>query len=610
MAAYDRRSFAGGAQPATLTALAGAADPVIYVSTTVGWPNLATGKFYIVVDPGNPSEETMLVTAYTSSSVTVTRGADGTTGTTHQIGADLYPCTSSVDMDEANQAVVQTIGKITTAGDLLVGSGANALARLGVGAANAELRVVGGAVAWGAALVFNVKNYGAKGDGTTDDTVAIQAAVNAVIAAGGYGTVVFPPTPSGTYICNGVITPNQSTGYIIFQGQGMYATTLLSTLAGPAVTLQQQMPGEARDMTIDGGGVVTNVFAQITTGDVAITQMAARRVRMRNCADGAGWVHVVWDQASAYQISRYYLDDCVWEGPSSTINDGATITYVDTCYISNLRTQNLYRSPNLYVMRRLIANGIVVGSVTGTSAFVIDAGVLAAYVSGLVSLDTAENVVINAPLARVSNSSFATLASVNNGAIATSDVQFENCDFSAGGVFIAHPLAALKLRGGSVTCTGTTGVVVFLDGSPGASVQGDVEAIGVTINNAPSGGNVVYSLNGTTFHGAGFSQCKLAQAPTTTNTTLGVGFGFRNCQGYNPVGVVTPAVPATTVAVPAVPYDRTFYITTTAAVSVAISGGPTITLPTAGVTPVRVTAGQTLTPTYAGAAPTWVVEGD
>lgn len=46
-----------------------------------------------------------------------------------------------------------------------------------------------------APVLFNVKQYGAKGDGTTDDTAAIQAAINAVPASG--GTVLFPP---GIYI--------------------------------------------------------------------------------------------------------------------------------------------------------------------------------------------------------------------------------------------------------------------------------------------------------------------------------------------------------------------------------------------------------------------------
>ena len=44
--------------------------------------------------------------------------------------------------------------------------------------------------------MFDVKKYGAKGDGQTNDRHAIQAAVDACRDAGG-GTVVLPP---GTYL--------------------------------------------------------------------------------------------------------------------------------------------------------------------------------------------------------------------------------------------------------------------------------------------------------------------------------------------------------------------------------------------------------------------------
>jgi parallel beta-helix repeat protein len=47
-----------------------------------------------------------------------------------------------------------------------------------------------------AATIYNVKDYGAKGNGTTDDTGSIQAAVNAARDAGG-GTVYLPP---GSYL--------------------------------------------------------------------------------------------------------------------------------------------------------------------------------------------------------------------------------------------------------------------------------------------------------------------------------------------------------------------------------------------------------------------------
>jgi len=48
------------------------------------------------------------------------------------------------------------------------------------------------------AYIFNVKDYGAIGNGTTDDTAAIQSAENAVFAAGG-GKLHFP---AGTYSVN------------------------------------------------------------------------------------------------------------------------------------------------------------------------------------------------------------------------------------------------------------------------------------------------------------------------------------------------------------------------------------------------------------------------
>lgn len=49
---------------------------------------------------------------------------------------------------------------------------------------------------------FNVMSYGATGDGTTDDTVAIQAAIDAAAAANNGGVVYFP---EGTYIVGGAL---------------------------------------------------------------------------------------------------------------------------------------------------------------------------------------------------------------------------------------------------------------------------------------------------------------------------------------------------------------------------------------------------------------------
>ena len=49
-------------------------------------------------------------------------------------------------------------------------------------------------------ISFNIVGYGATGDGTTNDTEAIQDTINAAIAYGGAVVVV----PAGTYVCGDI----------------------------------------------------------------------------------------------------------------------------------------------------------------------------------------------------------------------------------------------------------------------------------------------------------------------------------------------------------------------------------------------------------------------
>ncbi|HWC16636.1 MAG TPA: glycosyl hydrolase family 28-related protein, partial [Terriglobales bacterium] len=55
----------------------------------------------------------------------------------------------------------------------------------------------GGATASSKQMFYDVRSYGAKGDGITVDTPAINRAIESVASAGG-GTVYFP---SGNYLC-------------------------------------------------------------------------------------------------------------------------------------------------------------------------------------------------------------------------------------------------------------------------------------------------------------------------------------------------------------------------------------------------------------------------
>lgn len=83
--------------------------------------------------------------------------------------------------------------------------------------------------------IFNVKGYGAKGDGVTDDSAAVQEAINAAGAAGG-GTVYFP---QGTYKVNSTIVIGNGTGpsgnssyhFVRLQGAGRGIDSLLQPAA-------------------------------------------------------------------------------------------------------------------------------------------------------------------------------------------------------------------------------------------------------------------------------------------------------------------------------------------------------------------------------------------
>ncbi len=57
----------------------------------------------------------------------------------------------------------------------------------------ARTKIAGTALTAESMGVFNVKDYGAVGDGVTDDTAAIEACIAAAVAGTGHGLVYFPP---------------------------------------------------------------------------------------------------------------------------------------------------------------------------------------------------------------------------------------------------------------------------------------------------------------------------------------------------------------------------------------------------------------------------------
>lgn len=149
---YERRDFEGAAKTTTITSQITSTALSITITDATGWPDGSPGPFYVVIDPDTSTEEKIRVTSRSGTSLTVAnvndRGTEGTAAASHSAGATIKHVFTKQDADEANYVVTQTVGKVTTAEDLLVASGANAFKRLAKGTNNQVLTVVSGVLAW------------------------------------------------------------------------------------------------------------------------------------------------------------------------------------------------------------------------------------------------------------------------------------------------------------------------------------------------------------------------------------------------------------------------------------------------------------------------------
>ncbi|MBK6900124.1 MAG: hypothetical protein IPH09_12980, partial [bacterium] len=104
--------------------------------------------------------------------------------------------------------------------------------------------------------IYNVKAYGAIGNGIANDTAAIQAALTAAATAGG-GEVYFP---KGTYLCGSALTVGD---YVNLRGVGKVATTIKRGFTGDFITA---FGGKSsiKDMTIDGDTATRGAGTGIT----------------------------------------------------------------------------------------------------------------------------------------------------------------------------------------------------------------------------------------------------------------------------------------------------------------------------------------------------------
>lgn len=184
---------------------------------------------------------------YGSAANTLSALAKSTSATRYlaNTGTSNNPAWAQIDLTNGVTGVLPAANGGTgqssyTVGDMLYASGTTALSKLAASTSGYHLQAAGAGVApaWAGFLqtgvgavtrtwlakdqdIKSVKDYGATGDGTTDDTTAIQAAFTAAQTAG-RGAIYFP---AGQYKITSAITYDAN--YLTVYGDGPGASEIL-----------------------------------------------------------------------------------------------------------------------------------------------------------------------------------------------------------------------------------------------------------------------------------------------------------------------------------------------------------------------------------------------
>lgn len=141
---------------------------------------------------------------------------------------------------------------------------------------------------WRNAGWIDVRAYGAKGDGVTDDAPAIQAAINALPANQG-GTIYFPHPPS-FYKVGSTLTIGKGVRLI---GSGKHDSVIANVAGGPNVVISTVSGG--------GGGIeIAHLQIQCTNaGDIALQLKGVDRCHVHDC-----YLYATVANATLLQIDR------------------------------------------------------------------------------------------------------------------------------------------------------------------------------------------------------------------------------------------------------------------------------------------------------------------
>lgn len=247
-----KRYYSAIAQDTTVTTGITNTSTSVIVGSTTGFPS--SFPYALALDYNAASEEVVLVTAAGGTTLTITRGYNGTTAISHNVGAvvrhviiaqDMTDFSDHMDLTTSVHGITNTANLITTtstntltnktiSGGILTGT---LTAGGGVGSSGQVLSSTGSGVQWTTTSSVSL-NLGISTQSGTTYTL-VSGDVNSLVQASNAGAVTVTVPPSVFSAGNQINLQQTGAGQVTFAaGSGVTITSTGATAAAPKTRVQ------------------------------------------------------------------------------------------------------------------------------------------------------------------------------------------------------------------------------------------------------------------------------------------------------------------------------------------------------------------------------------
>lgn len=426
----------------TLATAISASDTGIVLTTGNGasFPALGlTDYFYATLESTGGTFEVIRVTARSGDSMTVVRAQEGST-------ANSFAAGSRIELRITAQSVIDTATQYAgdadqnLRNDLAAATGSSL-----VGFQQAGLGAVIRTTLAKLREIVSVKDFGAVGDGVTDDTAALQTAINAVNTAGG-GTIYFP---TGTYIITMVniyagITFEGSGGAVLKRPPMQAKFTRMFTSNSTTVWSQDydSPPVQFRNLILDGNRANQGPYTAYQLEQqhlIFLVGDAAKAGRLRAIVDGCTFLECAADGVSQYHNVDLVVTNCFFSNMfrgGVVCTGGYTKTRVDNCvFRGTVDARSIDweidgpgfggSTSNQATLNNLELNGTLDFSLAGVDSSATLSNITYGDISNLKSF----NLQSQGAQVNVSNCVFPIFGGITNQIRFSYNVKFSNCDF-------------------------------------------------------------------------------------------------------------------------------------------------------------------------------------